>query len=330
MPLLLNIILTLGLLYRIYIAAPIYFNILIATLGYDNPEKVPISETDWGGLARSMTERSGLFLMDFALFRGVGGWPWEFLFGVKDDGGSSAIWRWNVRFREKEIVVRRSRRWDQALLSRQSGAVDEEGESERGMREWASNGDKVERDEYNIMRDRIMPAISPTWVKTKTGYLMMDKSWDLDFGAMITAHELITASSNNIPASEKLASNAEPPFTFNTFRTQVLIHEHGKGWLIWPVWKLEEQDSGKQSTQRQKIVQMKDTLTAMGKENLFFRWVELVQFESSGEGGFTVERQQHAVKKARELFESQGVDFEEFWAAIDGGVEGMMGMEIVR
>ena len=277
-----------------------------------------------------MTERSGLFLLDFALFRGVGGWPWEFLFGVKEDGGSSAMWRWNVRFREREIVVRRSRRWDQALLSPQTGTVGGEGELERGMREWASDGEKVERDQDNIMRDRIMPAISPTWVKTKTGYLMMDKSWDLDFGGMITAHELIATSSNSPPAENKLASKAEPPFTFDTFRTQVLIYEDGKGWLIWPVWKLEEREGGKQNSQRQKIVQMKENLTAIGKENLFFRWVEMVQFESSAEGGFTVERQQHAVKKARELFESQGVDFEEFWAAIDGGVEGMMGMEVVR
>ena len=75
---------------------------------------------------------------------------------------------------------------------------------------------------------------------------------------------------------------------------------------------------------------MKDTLTALGKENLFFRWVEMVQFESSAEGGFTAERQQQAVRKAKELFEGQGVDFEEFWASIEGGVEGMMGMEVVR
>ena len=254
-----------------------------------------------------MMARSGRFLMDFIIFRVVGGWPWELLFGgVADDEGSSALWRWKVGFKEKEVTVRRSRRWDRALLA-------EDGD---GMKEWASNGDKVDKDEAGIIKDRLMPAITPAWVKGKTGYLMMDKSWDLDFGSMITAHNLIDELGLEV--------------SFETFRTQVLIYEHGKGWLVWPVWQLEKQQGGRQELQRQKIVQMKDRLTTMGKENLFFRWVEMIQFESSAEGGFTLERQQHAVRKAKELFEAQGIDFEQFWKKVDGGMEGMMGMEVVK
>lgn len=70
----------------------------------------------------------------------------------------------------------------------------------------------------------------------------------------------------------------------------------------------------------------KDRLTAIGKENLFFRWIELIQYESSQPGGFTPERQQDAVVKAKELFERQGVDFEQFIKDI-GGLDGIPGLE---
>ena len=70
----------------------------------------------------------------------------------------------------------------------------------------------------------------------------------------------------------------------------------------------------------------KDELTALGKENLFFRWIELVQFESSQPGGFGPERQKHTMIKAKEMFEDQGIDFDKFWAKI-GGMQGMPGMD---
>ena len=263
-------------------------------------------------------ERMGLFLMDYILWAVVGGWPWEFFVGRKGEGEVGPVaWRWEVRFREVEVVVRRSRRWDERLLATVGDG---------GMKLWASDGEKVDRDEEGVMRERIMPAVAPLWVRAKTGYAMLDKSWDLDFGAMVRAHELLA-----VAASEGATSGVEgDAVTLDTFRTTVLVYEEGKGWLAWPVWKLEESQCGEQEAQRRKIVQMKDRLTAMGKENLFFAWVEMVQFESSAHGGFTVERQRGAVEKARRLFEAQGVDFQDFWAAIEGGVEGMMGMEVVK
>ncbi|KAG7001947.1 hypothetical protein G7Y79_00030g064800 [Physcia stellaris] len=309
-PLALNTVLALALLYRAYTALPTYFSILLATLGYDNPEKVHWKETEWAGLAGVAMERMGLFLLDYMLWAVVGGWPWEFFVGRKGEGEVGPVgWRWTVRFAEQEVVVRRSRRWDERLLARAGDA---------GMKVWASDGEKVERDEEGVMRERIMPAVAPAWVRGKTGYAMLDKSWDLDFGAMVRAHGLVAAP---------LSGDA---ITIDAFRTTVLVYEHGKGWLAWPVWKLEESQGGEQEAQRRKIVQMKDRLTAMGKENLFFAWVEMVQFESSAHGGFTVERQRVAVEKARRMFEAQGVDFEDFWAEIEGGVEGMMGMEVVK
>jgi hypothetical protein len=83
----------------------------------------------------------------------------------------------------------------------------------------------------------------------------------------------------------------------------------------------------KEEEGRKKILAFKDELTAMGKENLFFRWVELIQYESTQPGGFGPDRQAEAVAKAKELFESQGIDFEKFWAKV-GGMENMPGMDV--
>lgn len=65
----------------------------------------------------------------------------------------------------------------------------------------------------------------------------------------------------------------------------------------------------------------------MGKESVFFRWIELIQYESTQPGGFTSERQASAMRQAKEMFENQGIDFEMFWREI-GGMEGMPGLEL--
>ena len=262
-------------------------------MGYDNAQKVHVNDTPWGVLGGEIVQRAGLFMLDYFLFTVLGPWPMDFFIGSPSNPTSPARWRWRVGFKDTEVVVRRSRRWDEAL--------------QKSSTEWAA----IDRDEGAVMKDRIMPAVSPRWLRDKTGYLMMDKSWDLDFAAMVTAHSCISAGQCSL----------------SDFRTAVCAHTEGQGWLVWEVWKLEADSEGEEK--RRRIVAMKDRLTAMGKENLFFRWVEMVQFESSVEGGFTRERQRGAVEKARAMFQEQRVDFEGFWDGIDGGVEGMPGMEVV-
>lgn len=51
----------------------------------------------------------------------------------------------------------------------------------------------------------------------------------------------------------------------------------------------------------------------MGKENLFYRWIEVVQFESTQPGGFGPEKQEAAAKKIREMFEAESINFDELW-----------------
>jgi hypothetical protein len=60
------------------------------------------------------------------------------------------------------------------------------------------------------------------------------------------------------------------------------------------------------------ILRFREKLIEMDKEDLFFKWVECIQYESSQPGGFTPDRQLQAGEKVKKLFESYGVDFEEF------------------
>jgi hypothetical protein len=69
----------------------------------------------------------------------------------------------------------------------------------------------------------------------------------------------------------------------------------------------------------------RDALTALGKEDLFFRWVEMIQFETSQPGGFTHEKQVVAAQKIRDLFTSNGVDFDALWKETVG-TDGLTGM----
>lgn len=57
------------------------------------------------------------------------------------------------------------------------------------------------------------------------------------------------------------------------------------------------------------LITLQDRLAAMGKEGLFFRMIELVQYEGSTPGGFSPERQQATLEKVEKLFSDNGVDF---------------------
>lgn len=137
---------------------------------------------------------------------------------------------------------------------------------------------------------------------------MLNKEWDLDWRLMILATKMVD----------------KKEMALEDFRTTVLVHSNVFGWVTFEA--LDASGSVREEDGRKKIMAFKDELTALGKENLFFRWIELIQYESSQPGGFGPERQLEATAKAKELFESQGVDFDKFWAKI-GGMEGMPGMD---
>lgn len=231
-----------------------------------------------------IARRTSKFMVDLVIYVFV--WPWPKAFFMGQTIGNPVLWRLRLGFSEREIVVRRSRRWFV-----QSKKLFEEGSKEQ-----------------DVLFNNVGRATDPMWMSEKTGYLMLNKEWDLDWKSMVTA------TVNVEKGKMKL----------DDFKTTILLHDEEFGWVV--IETAEAGGSLKEEEGRRKIVAFKDELTAMGKENLFFRWIELVQFESSQPGGFGPEQQKNTMKKARELFERGGIDFDKFWEKV-GGMQGMPGMD---
>ncbi|KAI9725289.1 MAG: hypothetical protein M1828_003304 [Chrysothrix sp. TS-e1954] len=180
----------------------------------------------------------------------------------------------------------------------------------RVSRDWGASdlNDSLKQGEDNpFFKVRILPAIDKRYMHGKSGYLMMGKDYDLDFDAMTYATQLVTKGS----------------MTFQDFEKTVIVHSEAHGWMAWNVHPL---DTGSEEEARKKIIAFKERLTAMRKESLFFRWIELIQYESNQPGGFTPERRTRAVTKAKALFEEQGVNFEDFLTSV-GGLEEFPGLD---
>ncbi len=276
-------------------------SIFAGVLGYDTLAKVDVKNTNSLTLLRIGGERALMFLGDFILLRFVGMWPWAFFLG--QGGMASPIgWRRWVGFQDVEIVVRRSRRWDVSLFMKEDGTE----EFIRGVKEeWLEQG-----KEGKVFRERVAPAVEKQWLRNKTSYMMLDKSWDLFFTGMLKAHALVDEGQNKL----------------EDFKASLLVHSERSGWLTWEVWK--EHEDGTEDDGTRKLQLIKDKLTKMGKENLFFRWIEVVQSETSQPGPFTIEKQKKAIGKIKEEFEARRIDFDEFWDDV-GGVESMPGMEVI-
>ncbi|EUC44977.1 hypothetical protein COCMIDRAFT_96770 [Bipolaris oryzae ATCC 44560] len=287
-PLLLNASFVLVLLWRLYTIGPHYLDIVKSVLGQANHTTIYWASNTWGSLLWKVGRRMLLFLFDFFLFRIVGPWPWSFFV---EQPGNPVSWRWNVGFRDQEIYVRVSRGWS---------AKDLLGEAE------GSSGRRG--GESPFFKTRILPAVDKQRLREKTGYMLMDADFDLDFFGMVAATQLLDRKD----------------ITLDHVRKSVFVYvgdaERDNG--QWAVWDCAKLDEGSETEAREKVVAFKDKLTAMGKESLFFRWVELIQYESSAPGGFTPERQAAAAEKVKQMFEDQGVDFEQFSREI-GGLDGM-------
>ncbi|KAH7380105.1 hypothetical protein BKA66DRAFT_420180 [Pyrenochaeta sp. MPI-SDFR-AT-0127] len=288
-PVLLNLVIALILLWRAYVILPYYWAILMSVMGNQNETTIYYAKTTWKQLVWRVGKRMLGFMVDWILFRVVGPWPWGFFM---ESPGNPVSWRWTVGFRDEEVYVRMSREW---------GAKDLLGAAE------GSSGKAGKESPF--FKTRILPAVDANRLREKTGYLLMDGDFDLDFYGMIAATQLLDKKDIR---KEHLRKSV---FVF--------VGEENSG--QWAVWDCSKLDEGSETEARNKVIEFKDRLTAMGKENLFFKWVELIQYESNAPGGFTPERQVAAAEKAKKMFEEQGVDWEAFSKEI-GGLDGMPGM----
>ena len=71
-------------------------------------------------------------------------------------------------------------------------------------------------EENAFFKTRVLPAIEPVFMQ-KTGYLMMNESWDLEFEVMCDAHTLIKTGEVKMEDLDKV----------------VLAHMESVGWLVW-------------------------------------------------------------------------------------------------
>lgn len=275
-PVVINTAVALLLAWRLYHAVPQYLALLQAILGYTSSATVDTTTTTTNEQIWTILRRTGMMLLDFLLFRFIGVWPLTFFL---EQPANPLTWRWKIGFQAQEVIVRVSRNWTSADLM-------------KGVKQGEENP---------FFTTRVLPAIDREHMR-KTGYLMMDGSWDLDFAVMQDAHYLLNAHKLQVDDLDKL----------------VLVHQEVNGWLAWR-W---ETGSDVIEERRKKIVLLKEVLTKMGKESLFWKWMEIVEDERDADGGFTAARQKRVAERVQREFEKNGVDFEEIMNGI-GGLEEM-------
>lgn len=153
------------LLWRMYAAAPTYWALVLSLVGAQSSATVDTTSSTRKQQVLLVLRRTALIFFDFVLFRLIGPWPLTFFF---ERPSNPVTWRWKLGFQAHEVVARVSRGW---------GAEDLLGGSKKG-------------GESPFFKTRITPAIDKE-VMAKTGYLTMDRSWDLDFQLMLDAHTLL-------------------------------------------------------------------------------------------------------------------------------------------
>ncbi|BCR85684.1 uncharacterized protein ACHE_21142S [Aspergillus chevalieri] len=284
-PSVMNAIIAVIIAVRLYFVRFFYPALLATIVGLSSPTTVDSSTMTWVEMMKIILYRTANVVLDYFLVLIFLPWPIRFIRGpVK--------WRRTVGFQGHEIIVRRSQNiWSKNLVRNR----------------W------IREDEAS--RDRIVAAVTPERLE-KPGYMLVDADWDLDYGAMIRAQELVD------PARK----NKDDRVPLEEFRTSVLVNTDTDGWLIWRVGdesSTTTSDGKDYSEQRDQILAFREKLAAIGKEDLFFRWVEIIQYESTLPGGFTTERQQSAMVQAKQLFEEGGVDFSSLWREV-GGIEGFL------
>lgn len=265
-PVAMNICVVIFFILRMYWILPWYWKLLASAMGHHNETTFPADEATWKQGIREILSRVLTMAIDFLLFAFV--WHWPVFFVIGQAPGNPVYWRWNVGFREKEIYVRRSRSWDTAL-----------------------NDILKDQSSRKILLAYVHEATSPIVQEQKTGYVLMNKQWDLGWEEMVHAHALVD----------------KKDIALEAFKNVVLIHHKDYGWLRYDVADSFEDE------RRRQVFAFRDALTAMGKEHLFYRWVEMVQFESTQPGGFGPEQQEATAGKIKGMFLEEGIDFEQLW-----------------
>lgn len=138
--------------------------------------------------------------------------------------------------------------------------------------------------------------------------LLLDRDWDLDFKAMVDAHRMVMDGRLKMDDPNGVA----------------LVY-YQKQWLVWNI-NAETAMPATNPEGDAVLQRFKERLTTLGQEDVFFRWIEIVQYETSQQGGFSEARKASATQELKKLLSDPGVDYSSVLDEI-GGLKGLPGFE---
>ena len=294
-PVILNLIILSGLCWRLYYAVPAYLEQMITILGHETRWTVKPNALSWNDLGNILFYRTFLLSMDYVIFGFGGRWPLEFVFGDKYGRYAGPCgWKKYVGFsRSKEAVVRRGRKWDNPIYEKQ---VDRKKQS-KPEKSWT-------KDEELAVYSKCSDALRKD-ITSKNALSLLDKDWDLDYQAMIDATVLLEKKS----------------MSYKDIDQVVLAPWQGR-WYCWYPHGLEVGSEERSVTEKdEKLEGFKKRLAEIGCEDVFYRWIELIQYETSRPNAFTEERKKAVVQEFRKMLRSRSKDDEAFIALIGGPSE---------
>lgn len=144
----------------------------------------------------------------------------------------------------------------------------------------------------------------------KTAYTMIaDKRWDLDYVSMIKAHEVV-ANSEELSLSEL---------------DRIVLAYTPKA-AQWQVWRLNGTTQRSPGRENDNAAKLRRYLRAKRKEDLFYRYIELIQYETSLANSGTSRQRQSMMQQIKDEFAKAQLDFESVVAEF-GGLQNMPGFE---
>lgn len=288
-PVVVNVVIILGLCLRLYYAAPKYLGLVITVFNYDTSYTIDPAVAKSKDIMSMVMRRTALMLTDYSLFWLLGSWPREFILGnISNRFVGPLKWKMNIGFQDEEVIVRRSRDWDKAVLS----------DNEQHI--WGPN-------EELTIKMKVDPAMRKSYT-SKTGLSMLDRAWDLDYCAMSDAHRMAADGRAKLEDLEHV----------------VLVY-YLKQWLVWRVHEGHNIPTSGTEVDP-KVSKFKEALSVVGCEDVFYRWIELIQYETSLPGGLSEGRKGDAMRELRQLITEKGVDYGQFWEDI-GGQKNIPGLE---
>lgn len=289
-PVWMNVIFTVGLLLRLYYAVPFYCSFIISYFGRQGDDPwIQADQLPWLDFTALVASRLAIVGFDTFLSTKVISWPVAFCFGAP---ASPVNWRTRVGFQDQEVIVRKSRDFHTSLNT--SWTVDD------------------------LLTVKIFATEALNMQATqKTAYTMIaDKRWDLDFASMIRAHELTGKSRD-----------------FSMVEIDRVVLAYSSQMRQWRIWHLDEKpqqrpDPSGYNPDEDNAVRLAKYLRERRKGALFYRYIELVQYETSLPDANTPQRRQAKLQQIKDEFTKAQLDFGTVVQDL-GGYQNMPGLEDV-